>query len=120
MASPSTASAMDRSRPPPIACKPPMWMIFAIREGKNREVKNVLAHLGLAVNRLIRVSFGPFQLGDLPEGTIEEVKTRTLREQLGERIVARAGADFSLPRADAVTSRATQRPQPAAPARAPP
>jgi 23S rRNA pseudouridine2605 synthase len=50
------------------------------------------------VNRLIRVSFGPFRLGDLPEGAIEEVKTRTLRDQLGDRIAALAGADFSGPR----------------------
>ena len=71
------------------------WLTFAIREGKNREVKNVLGHLGLAVSRLIRVSFGPFQLGDLAEGAIEEVKTRVLREQLGERVAAAAGADFS-------------------------
>jgi 23S rRNA pseudouridine2605 synthase len=74
-----------------------LWLTFAMREGKNREVKNVLGHLGLAVNRLIRVSFGPFQLGDLPEGAVEEVRTRTLRDQLGERIAARAGADFSAP-----------------------
>ena len=74
------------------------WLTFAIREGKNREVKNVLGHLGLAVNRLIRVSFGPFRLGDLPEGAIEEVKTRTLRDQLGDRIAALASADFSGPR----------------------
>jgi 23S rRNA pseudouridine2605 synthase len=57
----------------------------------------VLGHLGLAVNRLIRVSFGPFRLGDLAEGAIEEVRTRTLREQLGERLAALAGADFSAP-----------------------
>ena len=74
-----------------------LWLTFAMREGKNREVKNVLGHLGLAVNRLIRVSFGPFQLGDLPEGAIEDVRTRVLREQLSERIVALAGADFSAP-----------------------
>ena len=73
------------------------WLTFAMREGKNREVKNVLGHLGLAVNRLIRVSFGPFQLGDLPEGAVEEVKTRVLREQLGDRIAALSGADFSAP-----------------------
>jgi 23S rRNA pseudouridine2605 synthase len=74
-----------------------LWLTFAMREGKNREVKNVLGHLGLAVNRLIRVSFGPFQLGDLPEGAVEEVKTRILRDQLGERIAALSGADFSAP-----------------------
>jgi 23S rRNA pseudouridine2605 synthase len=74
-----------------------VWLTFAIREGKNREVKNVMDHLGLAVNRLIRVSFGPFQLGELPEGAVEEVKTRTLRDQLGERLAASAGADFAAP-----------------------
>ena len=73
------------------------WLTFAMREGKNREVKNVLGHLGLAVNRLIRVSFGPFQLGELPEGAVEEVKTRVLRDQLGDRIAALSGADFSAP-----------------------
>jgi 23S rRNA pseudouridine2605 synthase len=74
-----------------------VWLTFAMREGKNREVKNVLGHLGLAVNRLIRVSFGPFQLGTLPEGAVEEVKTRHLREQLGEKVTAIAGADFAAP-----------------------
>ena len=68
-----------------------------MREGKNREVRNVLGHLGLAVNRLIRVSYGPFQLTGLAEGAIEEVKTRILREQLGERLVELSGADFSAP-----------------------
>ena len=74
-----------------------VWLVFAIREGKNREVRNVMAHLGLEVNRLIRVSYGPFQLGELPEGQVEEVKTRVLREQLGEKIVELAGADFNRP-----------------------
>ena len=73
------------------------WLTFAIREGKNREVRNVLEHLGLKVNRLIRVSFGPFQLGDLEEGKVEEIRTRHLREQLGERIATLAEADFSGP-----------------------
>jgi 23S rRNA pseudouridine2605 synthase len=74
-----------------------VWLVFAIREGKNREVRNVMAHLGLEVNRLIRVSYGPFQLGELAEGAVEEVKTRVLREQLGEKIAALAGADFNRP-----------------------
>jgi len=74
-----------------------VWLTFAIREGKNREVRNVLGALGLQVNRLIRVSFGPFQLGELPAGAVEEVATRTLRDQLGERLSALAGADFSAP-----------------------
>lgn len=72
-----------------------VWLVFAIREGKNREVRNVLAHLGLEVNRLIRISYGPFQLGELDEGQVEEVKTRVLREQLGEKIAAASGADFA-------------------------
>jgi 23S rRNA pseudouridine2605 synthase len=55
----------------------------------------VLAHLGLEVNRLIRVSYGPFQLRELEEGQVEEVRTRVLREQLGERIAELAGVDFS-------------------------
>jgi 23S rRNA pseudouridine2605 synthase len=74
-----------------------VWLVFAIREGKNREVRNVMAHLGLEVNRLIRVSYGPFQLAELAEGAVEEVKTRVLREQLGEKVAALAGADFDRP-----------------------
>ncbi len=74
-----------------------VWLVFAIREGKNREVRNVMAHLGLEVNRLIRVSYGPFQLAELGEGEVDEVKTRVLRDQLGEKLVALAGADFNRP-----------------------
>ncbi len=74
-----------------------LWLSFAIREGKNREVRNVLGHLGLTVTRLIRVSFGPFQLGDLAAGAVAEVSTRVLREQLGDHLVALSGADFSAP-----------------------
>jgi 23S rRNA pseudouridine2605 synthase len=70
------------------------WMVLSLREGKNREVKNVLAALGLQVNRLIRVSYGPFQLGDLAEGEVETVPARVLREQLGRRLADEAGADF--------------------------
>jgi 23S rRNA pseudouridine2605 synthase len=73
------------------------WITFAIREGKNREVRNVLGALGLEVNRLIRVSYGPFQLGELAEGAVEEIKTRVLRDQLGDKIVEQSGADFALP-----------------------
>ncbi|MGH6673131.1 MAG: pseudouridine synthase [Xanthobacteraceae bacterium] len=74
-----------------------LWLTMAIREGKNREVRNVLGHLGLTVTRLIRLSFGPFQLGELAEGAIEEVRTKVLREQLGSRLVAASGADFAMP-----------------------
>jgi 23S rRNA pseudouridine2605 synthase len=74
-----------------------IWLTFAIREGKNREVRNVLGHFGLTVTRLIRTSFGPFQLGEIAEGAVEEVPSRVLREQLGERLVAQSGADFAAP-----------------------
>ena len=92
-----------------------VWLTFAMREGKNREVKNVLGHLGLAVNRLIRVSFGPFQLGDLPEGAVDEVRTRHLREQLGERVANAAGLDFAGPVEDQARQSAAARAQPASP-----
>ncbi|MGE0287248.1 MAG: pseudouridine synthase [Bradyrhizobium sp.] len=72
-----------------------VWITFAIREGKNREVRNVMVHLGLEVNRLIRISYGPFQLGELAEGQVEEIKTRVLREQLGERVAKLSGVDFT-------------------------
>jgi len=74
-----------------------VWLVFAIREGKNREVRNVCAHLGLEVNRLIRVSYGPFQLGEVPEGQVEEIKSRVLREQLGDKIIEKSGAQFDVP-----------------------
>ncbi len=74
-----------------------LWLSFAIREGKNREVRNVLGHLGLDVTRLIRVSFGPFQLAELAEGAVEEVRTRVLREQLGTKLIGLSRADFSAP-----------------------
>jgi len=70
------------------------WLTLGLREGKNREVKNILGALGLDVTRLIRISFGPFQLGELPEGHVLEIKGRMLREQLGERLIEESGADF--------------------------
>ncbi len=73
------------------------WLTIGLREGKNREVKNILGALGLDVTRLIRVSFGPFQLGELPEGEVQELKGRMLRDQLGERLIAEAGANFEAP-----------------------
>ena len=70
---------------------------MGLREGKNREIKRVLEHLGLSVNRLIRVSFGPFELGDLAEGEVEETRTRVLRDQLGPKLAREAGVDFDAP-----------------------
>jgi 23S rRNA pseudouridine2605 synthase len=62
-----------------------VWMNVAIREGKNREVKKLLEYLGLQVNRLIRVSFGPFQLGELARGGIDEIPPKFWKEQMGIR-----------------------------------
>lgn len=59
------------------------WLSVSIREGKNREVRKVMEHIDLQVTRLIRVSFGPFQLGKLTRGAIEEVPPRVLKESLG-------------------------------------
>ncbi len=59
------------------------WLIVSLAEGKNRAVRRVLEHVGLTVNRLIRVAYGPFQLGRLPRGEVAAVPAKVLREQLG-------------------------------------
>ncbi len=59
------------------------WLTVSLREGKNREIRRAMEHVGLSVNRLIRVSFGPFQLGKLKAGELEEVRRKILRDQLG-------------------------------------
>jgi 23S rRNA pseudouridine2605 synthase len=59
------------------------WLTMSLQEGKNREVRRVLEHLGHPVSRLIRIAYGPFQLGNLARGAIEEVQQKVLREQLG-------------------------------------
>lgn len=71
------------------------WLTIGLREGKNREVKRILEHLGLAVNRLIRMSYGPFQLGDVGEGEVQEVRGRVLRDQLGPALVQELGLLFN-------------------------
>ncbi len=58
------------------------WLSVALREGRNREVRKVMQHLGMQVTRLIRVSYGPFQLGTLTRGSVEEVTPKVLREQI--------------------------------------
>ncbi|HKH94899.1 MAG TPA: pseudouridine synthase, partial [Beijerinckiaceae bacterium] len=74
-----------------------LWITMGLREGKNREIKRILEHMGLQVNRLIRMSFGPFQLGDIEPGLVEEVRTRVLKDQLGAALAAEAGVDFESP-----------------------
>ena len=60
-----------------------VWATVALKEGKNREVRRLMEQIGVKVNRLIRVSFGPFHLGQLKEGEVDEIPTKALRQQLG-------------------------------------
>jgi 23S rRNA pseudouridine2605 synthase len=87
------------------------WLTIGLREGKNREVKNILGALGLNVARLIRISYGPFQLGELAEGEVRELRGRALRDQLGERLIEEAGANFDAP-VTTPFSRSQPEPQP--------
>ena len=59
------------------------WLTIGLREGKNREIRRAMEDIGFTVNRLLRVSYGPFQLGDLKPGQVEEVRRRVMRDQLG-------------------------------------
>jgi len=61
------------------------WLTVSLHEGRNREIRRVMAHLNLAVTRLIRVAYGPFQLGNLARGEIAEVPPKVLREQLPQQ-----------------------------------
>ncbi len=69
------------------------WLTVSLHEGKNREIRRVMEHLGLGVSRLIRIAYGPFQLGDLPRGALEEVPRKVLREQLGTRAAPKRHAN---------------------------
>lgn len=59
------------------------WLTISLREGKNREIRKVMEYLGYSVSRLIRISYGPLSLGDLPAGAVDEVKSKILRDQMG-------------------------------------
>lgn len=63
-----------------------IWLAIAFQEGRNREIRKVLEALGLQVNRLIRVAYGPFQLGNLGRGEVAEVSPKVVREQIGKAI----------------------------------
>lgn len=67
------------------------WITMSITEGKNREVRRIMEYLGLRVNRLIRIAYGPFQLGALKEDGIEEVPGKQLKEQLGRKLSEEIG-----------------------------
>jgi 23S rRNA pseudouridine2605 synthase len=56
---------------------------MALKEGKNREIRKLCEHFGWRVNRLIRISYGPFQLGELPAGALDEVPAKDIADQLG-------------------------------------
>ncbi|WP_297774401.1 pseudouridine synthase [uncultured Roseovarius sp.] len=73
------------------------WITVSIREGKNREVRRAMEAVGLVVNRLIRLSYGPFQLGQLKAGAVEEIRPRVLRDQLGMKAIPEGEANPSKP-----------------------
>src|SRR5262249_919136 len=74
-----------------------VWLTLALREGKNREVRNILDRLGLTVNRLIRVAFGPFRLRELAAGGVAPVRRRVLIDQLGPRVARELGCEEEAP-----------------------
>ncbi|MDA7964720.1 pseudouridine synthase [Ruegeria sp.] len=67
------------------------WLTIGLREGKNREIRRAIEDIGYVVNRLLRVSYGPFQLGNLKPGEVEEIRRRVLRDQLGLEAEAQPG-----------------------------
>ncbi|MDW3222725.1 MAG: pseudouridine synthase [Paracoccaceae bacterium] len=73
------------------------WLTIGLREGRNREIRRALAEVDLSVNRLIRISYGPFQLGDLKQGEVEEVRRKTVRDQLGLEIEDPSGTATKKP-----------------------
>jgi 23S rRNA pseudouridine2605 synthase len=77
----------ERFRPMSLSCDRVQgansWLTIGLREGRNREIRRALEAVGLTVNRLIRISYGPFRLGDLATGAVEEVRAKVLADQLG-------------------------------------
>ena len=92
-----------------------VWLTIGLKEGKNREVRKVLGHVGLTVNRLMRVAYGPFQLGSLKKGEAEEVRPAVLREQLGRLYPLDAKNHPASEMAPAPSGRARAKAKPARP-----
>ena len=85
-----------------------VWLTMSLTEGKNREIRKICAHFGWPVSRLIRVAYGPFQLGShLNPGDIEEVPAKVLREQLGGNKVHKVSGQLKLKKAAQATAPAT-------------
>lgn len=82
------------------------WLTLGLREGKNREIRRAMEAVGLSVNRLIRISYGPFQLGELARGSVEEIRPKILRDQLG---ISRAPAPQPKPAPAKPRSRSVRR-----------
>ncbi|MBD3662648.1 pseudouridine synthase [Sulfitobacter aestuariivivens] len=81
------------------------WLTIGLREGKNREIRRAMEAVGLSVNRLIRVSYGPFQLGELKSGAVEEVRRKIVRDQLGLDIETPVGTATKKPKSVARSSK---------------
>jgi len=102
-------ATLDKAKEGPAGAN--LWITLTLSEGKNREVRRVLEALGLTVNRLIRLAYGPFSLGDIAPGAVEEVGPRVIREQLADYIAA-----DKMPKGNAV-ARPLEALKPEAPAR---
>lgn len=74
------------------------WLTVGLREGKNREIRRAMEAVGLSVNRLIRISYGPFQLGELKAGEVEEIRRKTVRDQLGIELADASGTAVKKPK----------------------
>jgi 23S rRNA pseudouridine2605 synthase len=105
-------ATLDKAKEGPTGAN--LWITVTLSEGKNREVRKVLEAIGLTVNRLIRLSYGPFQLGTLAVGEAEEVGPRVIREQLGRYVEA-----GSLPKGDRLVVAPKPAAEPGAARRAP-
>ena len=75
------------------------WLTIGLREGKNREIRRAMEAINLSVNRLIRISYGPFQLGELKHGEVEELRRKVVRDQLGLVLEDNTGTAAKKPKA---------------------